>query len=111
MNVQARAGQNWVVDDGHWSEGRRGDVRHAPLEVDPSLARIVGEHVGGKLAHGPRAVALTGRTRAVSVVEIVVEIVVGDAAHRPSPVSSITPSANATRRSRERVGSAERSRT
>ena len=41
MNVQARAGQNWVVDDGHWSEGRRGDGV-APAEVGGAVRRHAG---------------------------------------------------------------------
>ena len=41
MNVQARAGQNWVADDGHWTEGRRGDGV-APAEVGGAVRRHAG---------------------------------------------------------------------
>lgn len=41
MNVQARAGQNWVADDGHWTEGRRGDGV-APTELGGAVRRHSG---------------------------------------------------------------------
>jgi hypothetical protein len=41
MNVQARAGQNWVADDGHWTEGRRGDGV-APAELGGAVRRHAG---------------------------------------------------------------------